>query len=217
MSEVRDDELIRELARDLRPVRPIPRIRTAALGVVVLWLAVAAGVLGALGRELQGLSPALGVRIVFGGLLTCGLGGVLGALALGVPGRERLARIGLALGLGGMAVAAGVGTALFVRSPAGTAHPPLAADLGCLAVACGVGLLTALGVALFGSRAVPHRPLLLALAGAAGAAGLGAVAAQASCPYADFHHLLMGHVLAPAMGVLLLTLPLLVALRRMQR
>lgn len=90
-------------------------------------------------------------------------------------------------------------------------------DLHCLLVACAVGLLPALGVVAFAGRAAPHRPLVLAVAAAAGAVALGTVAAQASCPYADLRHLLMGHALAPALGALLLVLPLLVALHRTER
>lgn len=215
----RSSELIRELARDAEPVRRIPRIRTVALLVLGVWIAVASA-----GALLKGVRPGLpevllmdwGVAAVFGGLLGAGIGGLVAALAMGVPGREALARFGL-LGSGlCMAIAAGVGTLLFLENPSAPTAP-YQADLSCLLTACVVAALPALGIVWFGGRAAPHRPVVLVLAAAAAAAALGAASAQASCPYADFRHLMMGHVLAPVASALLLTLPLLVALRRASR
>ncbi len=68
-----------------------------------------------------------------------------------------------------------------------------------------------------GGRAAPYRPIVLVLAAAAGTAALGAITAEASCPHPEMRHLLVAHALAPVVGVLLLTLPLLVALRRVGR
>jgi hypothetical protein len=214
------EELIRELARDLDPVRPIPRIRTVTAGVVVLWLAVAAIGLGVLGMR-PDLAHAMigvpGVAIVFTGLGLAGLGGVIAALALGVPGRERLARVALVLAVLGMVSAAGVGTLLVAISPVADAGVSWSGDFACLAVAVLVGLLPAVGVVWFAGRALPFRPVIAVLAAAAGTAALGAITAQASCPHSEMRHLLVAHALAPAFGVLLLTLPLLVALRRFRR
>jgi hypothetical protein len=72
-------------------------------------------------------------------------------------------------------------------------------------------------VVWFAGRAAPFRPVVLVLAAAAGTAALGAITAQASCHHWEMRHLLVGHALAPAVGVLLLTLPLLVALKRLGR
>jgi hypothetical protein len=214
------EELIRELARDLDPVRPIPRIRTVMAGVIGLWLAVAA-----IGLTVLGLRPDLaeatigarGVAAVFAGLGLAGLGGVVAALAMGVPGREVLARAALAVAILGMVAAAAVGTVLVAITPVDHALVPFTADLGCLSVAMLVGLLPAVGVVWFAGRAAPFRPVVLVLAAAAGTAALGAIAAQASCPHSDMRHLMVAHALAPAVGALLLTLPLLVALKRFGR
>ena len=220
MSSGPAEELIRELARDLDPVRPIPRIRTVTAGVVALWFAVAALGLAALGLR-PDLSEAIietrGVAVVFAGLGLVGLGGVVAALALGVPGRESLARGAAALAILGMVVAAGVGTLLVAASPARGLPVLLRGDLACLSLAIAVGLLPALGVVWFAGRASPYRPMIMVLAAAAGVAALGAIAAELSCPHSDMRHLLVAHALAPAAGVLLLTLPLLVALKRMGR
>ena len=214
------EALIRELARDLDPVQPIPRIRTVMSGVIALWLGVAA-----IGFTVLGLRPDLaramlgvgGVAVVFAGLGMAGLGGVAAALAMGVPGREGLARASLALAILGMLIAAGVGSLLFALSPVAEARVSWTGDLACLVVAVLVGLLPAIGVVWFAGRASPFRPVIAVLAAAAGAVALGAITAGASCTHSEMRHLLVAHALAPAFGVLLLTLPLLVALKRFRR
>ncbi|MDX1650385.1 MAG: NrsF family protein [Myxococcota bacterium] len=219
MSEGPTDELIRELARDLEPVRPIPPVRRVALGVLALW-----GLVATAGVALRGFRPDFGERLlmemgaggVFAGLATAGVCGVVAALAAAVPGRERLARGALLAGAAGLGVAAGIGSFLVVQSPVGDAAPP-AADLVCLGVALAVGFLPALATVWFAGRALAQRPLAVVLAAAAGTAALGGVTAQASCPHADPAHLMLGHVLAPVAGAVVLTLPLLWALGRLRR
>lgn len=214
------EALIRELAGDLDPVRPIPRIRTVTAGVIALWFAAAAtgfAVLGLRPDLAEAMIGAPGVAAVFAGLGLAGLGGVVASLAMGVPGREVLARTALALAILGMLIAAGIGTLLFAMSPVAEARVPWSADLACLAVAILVGLLPAVGVVWFAGQASPFRPVIAVLAAAAGTAALGAATAQASCPHSEMRHLLVAHALAPAFGVLLLTLPLLVALKRFAR
>lgn len=220
MTGIRPEDLIRELAGDLAPVQLIPRIRTVMAGVIALWFAVAA-----IGISLLGMRPDLaeatigvrGVALVFAGLGLAGLGGVLAALATGVPGREVLARGALALTIFGVVIAAVVGALLFAVNPVGGERVTLTGDLACLAVAMLVGLLPAVGVVWFAGRAAPFRPVIAVLAAAAGTVALGAIAAQASCPHSEMRHLMVAHALAPAVGVLLLTLPLLTALRRFRR
>jgi hypothetical protein len=208
------------LVRDLDPVQTIPRIRTVMTGVLALWLFVAATGLTLLGLRPDPAQAMLGVRgvaLVLAGLGLAGLGGVAAALALGVPGREVLARAALVLAILGVLMAAGVGTLLFAMSPAAGARAPLRADFVCLAVAILVGLLPAVAVVWFAGRALPFRPVIAVLAAAAGTAALGAITAEASCPHSEMRHLLVAHALAPAFGVLLLTLPLLLALKRFRR
>ncbi len=221
MSDERCLELIDELAADLRPVRPIPRLRTALLVLVGLWLAVAA-----LGALWLGLRPDLpeflaahrGASVVLGGLTLAGLAGLAAALAFAVPGREGIAWSAALAALGGLAVAAGTGvTLVLAAAPDATAGVSALQHLRCLAVACAVGLVPALGLMRFAGRAWPYRPLAVAVAAAAGAAAMGAVSTQATCRADGAVHLVLGHVLAPGLAVLLLTLPLLFALRRFTR
>lgn len=220
MSEPSTDALIRELAEDLRPVRPIPPLRWMVGGVLVVWAAVA--VVGVALRGMAGdLLPFSGPRAVgaavFAGLGLTGIGGVVAALALAVPGRERLGRGGLVAALVGLALAAGFATLLTLESLGPTGTAPAGSDFSCLGVGLAVGFLPALVAVLLAGRAAPHRPLVIVLAAAAGTAALGAVTAQASCPYLDPRHLMLGHLLAPAAAAVLLALPLLVALRRARR
>jgi hypothetical protein len=213
-------DLIRELVRDAAPVQPLPRMRFVAASVLLLWLA-----LGVIGVALKGLAPTFWETLampvsaggIFAALFVAGVGGVIAALALAVPGRESLARAGFAVGAGGVLLAAGVGIALLMRSPLVEWRTPDLHDVVCLALALAVGLAPALALGWFAGRAAPFRPLVIALAAGAGAAALGGSVAQATCPASDPWHLLFGHVLVPAAGAFVLTLPLLVAIRRSER
>jgi hypothetical protein len=213
-------DLIRDLASDLAPVKPLPRVRFVAAAVLLLWLAIAAAQIA-----LRGLAPTFWHTLtlpisaggIFAGLLAAGCGGVLAALALAIPGRERLARVGFVLGGAGMGVAAGIGVALVAQGPLDAWRLPGVNDVGCLSTALAVGLAPALALAWFGGRAAPFRPLAIALAAAAGAAALGGSVAQATCAAEDGIHLLIAHALVPAIGAFVLALPLLVAIRRSAR
>ncbi|MCP5057187.1 MAG: DUF1109 domain-containing protein [bacterium] len=214
------EELIRVLARGLEPVQPLPPLRFVVGGLLGLW-----GLVAAVGVVVFGSRPDLaeawlgqgGVAFVFAGLGLAGIAGLVAAVALGVPGRERLVSWMVLTAGAGMVLAAAGGSLLFLESPMPWRGGGWSADLNCLAVAVAVGILPALGVVAFAGRAAPFRPLVLVVAAAASAAALGTVVAQASCPMADLRHLLMGHVLAPAAGALVLSTPLLIALRRIGR
>jgi hypothetical protein len=220
MSERETRELIRDLAGDLAPVRPLPRVRFVAAAVLLLWLAI-----GVVGIALKGLAPTFWETLampisaggIFAGLLVAGIGGVLAALALAIPGRERLARGALALGGAGLAIAAGVGALLLARSPLAAWRLPAGHDLPCLVTALAIGLVPALALGWFAGRAAPLRPLAIALAAATGAAALGGSVAQATCPADDPMHFMLGHVIVPAVGAFALALPLLIAIRRAER
>jgi hypothetical protein len=214
------EDLIRELARDLEPVQPIPRIRTVMAGVIVLWLAVTAVGLAVLGLRpdlIQAVVAARGVAAVLVGLGLAGLGGVAAAAAMGVPGRELLAQGALGASMFGVAVAAGVGALPAATQSVAGPGAPVTSELSCLTVAVLVGLLPAGAVVWFAGRSVPRRPALLVLVAAVGTAALGAITAYASCSSSDMRHLMVAHALAPAFGALLLTLPILVVLRRLGR
>jgi hypothetical protein len=213
-------DLIRDLASDLAPVKPLPRVRFVAAAVLLLWLAFGIVEIARVGLAptfWQTLAMPVSAGGIFAGLFLAGVGGELGALALALPGRERLARAALAVGAAGMAIAAGVGLALVARSPLIAWRLPDAGDLPCLVSALLVALVPALALGWFGGRAAPFRPLAIALAAAAGAAALGGSIAQATCSAEDAMHLMLGHALVPALGAFALALPLLLAIRRSER
>jgi hypothetical protein len=218
MSGSRSEDLIRELARDLEPVQPIPRIRTVMAGVLALWFAVTAAGLAVLGLRpdlIEATFGGNGLVFVLIGLGLAGCGSVVAACAMGVPGRELLARSALCVSMLGMLVAVGVGALQLRTSSVTEAAVPFTGDLSCLAVAILVGLLPAVVVIRFAARSAPLHPALMALTTASGAAALGAITAYASCPHCVMRHLVVAHALAPAFGALLLTLPLLVVLKRL--
>jgi hypothetical protein len=146
-----------------------------------------------------------------------GLGGVVAALALGRPGRESAARGGAVFAMLGLGLAAGIGSYLVFEGQSAMMDADGMADMTCLLIACAVALLPAIGVMVMAGRAAPYRSLVLVIAAAAGTAALGAVTTQATCPFGGLRHLMIGHLLAPAVGALLLSLPLLFVLRRSTR
>jgi len=86
------DRLITELVEDLKPVRPIPRLRLAFAVILALWAAMLGLVLSAQEGE-AGVQSLFTNRIYFGsfvGLMVASFGGTISALAAGVPGREKL-------------------------------------------------------------------------------------------------------------------------------
>jgi len=201
VSQRHTDEIVTGLARSLRPVRRIPRLRT-------IGLAVAAAALASMGLCLWLLGPrpdvvALQLSVPFVslaaglGLFACG--GVLAALGASIPGRRRVTGLGLglvALGLGAWLVA---GLSLAPGAPAGR---PLSAAWAQMTARCiGIALLVALPAAAcllpFVVRALPRRrALALASAGAAVAAA-GALPVHLYCQGNDPLHVLVSHVVGP--------------------
>jgi hypothetical protein len=213
-------DFVRELSRDLSPVERIARLRTAFARVIGAWLLVAAATVAWTGLSAPVSDPSRllgGLGVVLSGLVLVGVGGVAASLAMGVPGREPTARGGWGLVAAGVLVAVGVSAWL----AAGRWQPEdallLRTDMGCVSVACGVALLPAVGALLYLARAAPHRAGPAVAGVALGTVALGAATALLGCPDATWRHLLMGHALAPAFGVVVLGLPLFALLRRLRR
>lgn len=211
------EQLARELARSAGQVERLPSLRWAVVRVLA-----AASVSGAAALAWLGLSPGFlqggaamwGFAALVTGLTLVGAGATVGALALGIPGREAAARAGL--GCAALGALLSFAWVPFAIGSSTGATPPWPSDALCLLQACAVGALPA-GVALwFVAHAVPHRPGLAVMAAAAGAVGLGALAAKAACPVDGLRHVVLGHALAPLAGAVLLALPLL-GLRRLLR
>jgi hypothetical protein len=213
--------LIEQLARDLEPVRRVPRLQHGVLAVGSL-----AAVSGALALILGGfradlprlVAQSLPYNVLLASLALVGASGVLAVLAASIPGREVLARASLSVAVAALLTALGSAVAQL-----GLAASPLPAEAGlfydaaCLAHSCGVALLPACaGVALV-SRGAPFRPLAIVAGTAAASVGAGAMFVHLSCDCDGLRHLLVSHAGAPLLGGLLLTLPLYAAFIRLRR
>jgi hypothetical protein len=188
-------ELLQVIARDLRPVRPLPppARRAVAFVPVGLFLLLGMPLLWGFRANLDAVGPAL----AWGPSLALVLGG-LGVLALAlreaVPGRD-LSRGLLAATVGGAAVLVLAVTAL-TNALVPTAVPP-GADWQyaweCLVMAGGPGLLGVAAAAWLASRALPTRPIV---AGSLYGLGVGLMAdagARLFCWVSTPAHVLLAH------------------------
>jgi len=193
------DELISRLARDLKPVRVLPRLRwvaaglfalaAVAVGMAVLWLGPRPD-LAAWAGSRPGLS-------LLTGTLGVALGSTLIGLGLSVPGRDDLKRAGSWLaGLAGVALLLGL-------LPAASAGPAMAWNelRPCAVRAAAIGLLPALAAVWFVSHAYPQRPGLAFALGAAGMGAAAAVGVHLVCSASAGAHIAAGHLLLPCLAL----------------
>jgi hypothetical protein len=210
--------MLRELARDLKPVRPIPRLRTVAAGVLTVWLLalVVTWIQGAALPRVGAGGPWSGAAFlgVLVGLAVTAAGATLAALAGAVPGREGEARVGLRLAALGLLLAAGGG--VWAVSTAGdpAVGDPLWTGFSCLRHAALLGIPPALVTLLFLTRALARRSRLGAACALAGGVAMGAIVVHTSCTHEGALHMLLGHALAPFAVALLLAFPLAALVRR---
>lgn len=206
------EELIREFARDLAPVRPIPRLRS------VFATALAAGLI-ALGTHWllggPGLRPggagvwSFAYLATLAGLTLVALAALGAAFAVAVPGREFAARMGTRVAGAGFTVAVTGG--LWGVAHSGIAAPigeEILACLSCFTRALAIGAVPVLLACAFIVYTTLRRPGLGTSFGVAGGIALGAAAVHATCPSDSALHWLLAHTLAPPMAILVLTVPL---------
>ena len=220
MTERSTDALIRALRRDLAPVRRVPRLRVVAVAIAALavpgwvWTLVRANGPRPDFVALVGADPvfaAIGV-----GLAAFGIGGVLAAAALAIPGRVAVARAALWLAAIGAILAFAVGPVWLTAAYPSPLHGPTAGDMPCLIHGLAVGWVSSLAGVAFGWWAAPrHLAMTAALAAAAGAA-IGALSVHMVCPQPDALHWLFGHAGAPVIAALSV-LPIVAAIRRLRR
>jgi hypothetical protein len=211
------EDRICQLARELEPVRPIPRLRAALATALGLWGAGLAGerLLG--GPSLRPGSDAAWFEPAFlaqlGGLVLAALGFTLAALASAVPGREGALRRGLGAGAIGMLAALVGGLWGLPGSPGVSAGEGFAGLAGCGLRALGLGSASTLLGCIFIARAWVRRPAFAAWLALAGGSTLGAVAVHVTCPSNSALHQLLGHALAPLVAAAALALPFSLPLR----
>ena len=211
------EEQIRELARDLAPVRRIPPLGAAAAAAVALCLVGLAAEWLLVGSEVRpGSEWRLAYAATLAGILLVALGALLAALAAAIPGREATVRLGTAAAAVGLALTTGGGLVGLVQGaePVGT---DLATCLGCAIRVLTLGVAPVLLACGYLAWAALRRPGLGAVLALAGGVALGAAAVHATCPIDSPHHWLLAHALAPAAAAAVLAAPLAFGLARWTR
>ncbi len=215
----RPEALIRELARDLRPVRVIAPLRAWTAGVALLGAACAAAAVVWLGPNpaLDRLLVSYPAFAAIGlGLVLLTVGGIVAGLAASVPGREGLARIAGSVALLGALVAVGLGSGLALTGPeAAVPLAPLSMAGRCLGRALVLGTPAAALALIFVLRAHAAHTARAVAAASAGAVALGALVSHLTCGQVDVLHLIVGHALPPVAGALLIV-PVLGLVRRLR-
>ena len=212
------EALIAELRRDLRPVRPIPRLRWVALTLLGLWMALALPLSiwpGANAVGQPGFLPPFGCLGLLAG------GGAWATLSCMVPGRDASTRRGMALAAAGLVGILALGVHQIAHDGL-AAFPPatldyLSASLYYDGFCVGLATLLALPIwsvlVLFSRRSWVLRPRSVALLASVASVGAGALIVHAICGEGCARHALGSHALAPAWGGLVLLPAALLALR----
>jgi len=214
------EEQIRDLTRDLAPVRPIPPLRAALGAAVALGLVALAAhwLLGGPGLRPGGSAvSSLPYLTTLAGLALVALGALGAAFAAAVPGREAAARLGALVAGAGvvLAVAGGLWGLIAGAGLAGGVH--IIGCLSCIGRALTLGAAPVLLACAFIVYAAVRRPGAGTALALAGGVALGAAAVHASCPSDSPLHWLLAHALAPVVAVLVLTAPLTALLARKAR
>jgi hypothetical protein len=221
MSARTAEEQIRELARDLAPVRPIPPLRWVLGAAIVLGVVApfaAHWLLGGPGIRPSGIAVvSLPYLAALAGLVLVAFGALGAAFATAVPGREAAARLAARLAIGGGAIAM-AGGVLGIAAGDGLAAGERITDcLSCIGRSVTLGTGPVLLACAFIVYAAVRRPGTGTVWALAGGVALGAVAVHATCPSESPLHWLIAHTLAPVLAVLLLTAPLATLLARRAR
>ena len=215
------EEKIRELARDLAPVRPIPPLRSALAAAVALGLVALAAhwLLGGPGLRAGGVGTWLTLPYLatFAGLAFVALGAIGAALAGAIPGREVSSRLGARVAAFGLVLAIAGGLWGIAHGDVPAAGEDLSACLSCIGRAFTLGAAPALLACAFIVYAAVRRPRLGTALALAGGVALGAAAVHATCPSDSPLHWILAHTLAPVAAMTVLTVPLAALLARWAR
>ena len=193
---MRTDELIVQLARSAKPIRPLPPPGVRALRWFIAAAVVVLAGIAAIGPR-DDLGSALGQPVFLGSLVALVLtlaSGAAGAFILSVPGAERSA-VQRALPL----LAAAGWSAIWLMTVAAvseTAGQTTAAIHAACVIEIVLGAVVTGGLLLMMiARAAPLRPVWAAALASLASMATGAVLAQILCPLDDAWHQLIGHVL----------------------
>ncbi len=196
------EELIRDLAGDLPPVKPLARVRTVVGFALLLSLPLFAWWFAEHGLRHQfhaGETPGFSYLASGAALLILAGGGLVFALTSVIPGRERDARAGQLLFGGGVALALSLFAA---QGLAGNLHlvDGLHSSRSCILGAVGLAIPAGLVVARYVIRGAPRSLSVALAAGFTGGMGMAAILVHLTCAHADPVHMVLGHALAPLYG-----------------
>lgn len=195
MTTVVPERLRREIAGDLRPVRPLPPVWRRSVAVFIVALAVFAAVLTthALRADLVSLSPWVG----WGGAF---LEALVGLLAIALALRESVPGAALSRGAIGLAIGLGLAMNLLVviatRLSVGSGTPvgiPCASGMMCSRNETIIALPAFLLTVYLVLRALPLRPQIVGLLGGLGAGLVGDGINHLLCPMSSLRHVLVWH------------------------
>lgn len=217
MNAPSSEDRIRELVRDLRPVRPIPPLR---VGLALVAGAGLAAVL--LGWRFELFLPRAWADsawsdprflLILAGLALVAFGATHAALASAVPGRDRAVRIGIRIGGLGILLALACGLLGVARTNVDLGPSAMTACAGCLISALVLGLASCVVACFWIARAAMRHLQASAALSLAGGVAIGAVAIHAHCPAGDAFHQLVAHAGAPLIATAVLTPLVALALR----
>lgn len=218
MSAPSSEDRIRDLVRELRPVRPIPSLRAAAAAALGIFMLVVAASWFLGGTTLRPATDAAwsdpSFLAALLGLLLVALGATTAALASAVPGREGAQRFGVRVAALGLGVAIAGGLWGLARTGTDFSTDELLACVSCMKRAVQLGIASSLVACGFIVYAAMRRPSAGAALALIGGVALGAAAVHSTCPSNSAHHQLVAHTLAPLVAAAILTFPLAALLRR---
>lgn len=211
------EEQIRNLSQALRPVRPIPPLRTVVAAGLGLWLAAFLAFHWIGDARLRPWDHPEwsdpGFLSILAGLALVAFGATVGALASSVPGRESTLRAGLAVAALGGVVAFTSGLLSTSVAALGFDVAEFFACLSCISHAAILGSLSILASCAFIAYAVLWRPAMSCSLAIIGGVAFGAIVVHATCEADEGAHRLVSHVLAPLIVAALATVPVALAMR----
>ncbi|MCP5039903.1 MAG: DUF1109 family protein [bacterium] len=200
------ERLIRDLATDLPPVRPLARLRSVAalaLSLSAPFYAYWYFTYGFRHQFQQGRAPEVMYLLVAVAIVLLAIGGALFGLASAVPGRNADARRGRSLfGTGlGMGLLLLLWQWLAGETSLGEASRTSAY---CVRGAALLAIPAALVAAGFVCRGVSRSLPVALAAGCAGGMALASLVVHSTCPHPDPLHMVLGHAMAPLCGAVVL-------------
>ncbi len=213
MSGGATDQLIVALARDARPVTPVPSLRWEVAAVAAVTLAISLALVEERGLRPPGLEllrAPTPFALVALGLALAGLAAVTASLAFARPGRERTGWRAVTASALGLLLSVGTASLVLMGSPPGAeAVWGGWLEIPCVLMSLTLSVPAALIVTYLAASAAPLRPTGTAFLAACGATALGTFAGHLICRTPGAWHVVTTHGAIPLVGGLLVAGPVL--------